>query len=80
MTPKIQDIEHALADYRNWTRVRDSLARRKPDLDLSVQFHAFGTTNLGKANITYASATALAEQEQRRAITELAALGIDVDA
>ena len=79
MTQKIQDIEDALTDYREWTRVRDSLARRKPDLVLSLDFHAFGA-HFGKANITYASATALAEQELSRASKELAALGIDIDA
>ena len=79
MTQKIQDIEDALTDYREWTRVRDSLARRKPDFALSLDFHAFGA-HFGKAKITYSSATALAEQELSRASKELAALGIDIDA
>ena len=48
MTQKIQDIEDALTDYRRWTRVRDSLARRKPDFALSLDFHAFGA-HFGKA-------------------------------
>ena len=79
MTQKIQDIEDALTDYRDWTRVRDSLARRKPDLVLSLEFHAFGA-HFGTAKIASSSATALAEQELSRASKELAALGIDIDA
>ena len=79
MTQKIQDIEDALTDYREWTRVRDKLARCKPDFALSLEFHAFGA-HFGKAKITHRSATALAEQELSRASKELAALGIDIDA
>lgn len=79
MTQKIQDIEDALTDYREWTRVRDKLARCKPELVLSLEFHAFGS-HFGKAKITHRSAAALAEQELSRASKELAALGIDIDA
>jgi hypothetical protein len=79
MTQKIQDIEDALTDYRDWTRVRDKLARCKPDFALSLEFHAFGA-HFGKAKITHRSATTLAEQELNRASKELAALGIDIDA
>ena len=57
MTQKIQDIEDALTDYREWTRVRDKLARCKPDFALSLEFHAFGA-HFGKAKITHRSATA----------------------